>query len=115
MTNNQAMTASVLPAVDMGVFAAACDRASSWPLPGQGQTARRLSRLRWQAQGDLVLGRLVEAHADAVAILAELAGPRVGPGQRWGVWAAGPTDRLHGWADGDGKRRRPTTRRALRP
>jgi alkylation response protein AidB-like acyl-CoA dehydrogenase len=38
----------------------------------------------------VVVGRLVEAHADADAILAEVAGTRVGPGQWWGVWAAEP-------------------------
>ena len=99
MSNNQAVTPCVLPAVNMGVLAAACDRASSWPLPGQGQTARRLSRLRSQAEGDLVLGRLVEAHGDAVAIMAELAGPPIGPGQSWGVWAAGPAGSLQARPD----------------
>jgi alkylation response protein AidB-like acyl-CoA dehydrogenase len=39
---------------------------------------------------DLSLARLAEGHADAVAILAELDGPRPGPGSRWGVWAAHP-------------------------
>jgi alkylation response protein AidB-like acyl-CoA dehydrogenase len=98
------MTLSEPTAVDMGALAAACDRASSWPLPGQGQTARRLSLLRSQAHSDLVLGRLVEAHADAIAIMAELAGPSVGPGQRWGVWAAGPADSLQGRPDRGGWR-----------
>ena len=83
-------------------MAAACDRASSWPLPGGGQTACRLGSLRSVAEGDLVLGRLVEAHADAAAITAELAGPHVGTGQRWGVWAAGPSDSLQAWPDDGG-------------
>ena len=104
MINNQVLTLSETPAVDPVAFAAACDRVSSWPLPGGGQTARRLSRLRSQAQGDLVLGRLVEAHADAIAIMAELAGPSIGPGQRWGVWAAGPAGSLQGRPDGGGWR-----------
>jgi alkylation response protein AidB-like acyl-CoA dehydrogenase len=39
---------------------------------------------------DLSLARLGEGHADAVAILAELGGPRPAPGSRWGVWAANP-------------------------
>jgi alkylation response protein AidB-like acyl-CoA dehydrogenase len=39
---------------------------------------------------DLSLARLSEGHADAVAILAELGGPRPEPGSRWGVWAANP-------------------------
>ena len=42
-----------------------------------------------------MLGRLIEAHADALAILSELganaeAHPGSGVGRRWGVWAAGP-------------------------
>lgn len=40
------------------------------------------------------MGRLVEAHADAIAICVELSAQAVGTGQRWGVWAAGPADRL---------------------
>ena len=36
---------------------------------------------------DVALGRLVEAHADAVAILAE-AGRPAQPGALYGVWAA---------------------------
>jgi hypothetical protein len=39
---------------------------------------------------DLSLARLGEGHADAVAILAELGGPRPDRGSRWGVWAANP-------------------------
>lgn len=68
-------------------FAAACAEGARWPLPGSGGTAQRWSQLSRLAADDLVLGRLVEAHADAVAILAELGGEL--PGQsRWGVWAA---------------------------
>ena len=69
-----------------GVFA----RATGWPLPGQGRTARRLTLLAAVAKRDLVLARLVEAHTDAVAVSAELGYPGVSAGQRWGVWAAGP-------------------------
>ena len=37
-----------------------------------------------------MVGRLVEAHADADAIMAELTRRRVAPGEWWGVWAAEP-------------------------
>ncbi len=92
------------PPVEAAALAAACDLARSWPRPGQGQTARRLDLLRSAAERDLALGRLVEAHADAVAITAELAGPRVGPGQQWGVWAAGPAGSVQARRGGRGWR-----------
>ncbi len=60
------------------------------PLPGSGATWRRWSALADLAEEDLSLARLGEGHADAVAILAELGGPRPQPGSRWGVWAASP-------------------------
>jgi alkylation response protein AidB-like acyl-CoA dehydrogenase len=41
-----------------------------------------------------VLARLVEAHADAVAISVELGHEGRENGQRWAVWAAGPPDSL---------------------
>ncbi len=73
----------------------ACDNALSWPLPGSGRTLARWQALSALAAEDLVVGRLVEAHADAVAIAAELDGPPPVPGQRWGVWAAeGPGMRV---------------------
>ncbi|MEH3143137.1 MAG: acyl-CoA dehydrogenase [Mycobacterium kyogaense] len=62
------------------------------PLPGRGETLVRWRRLAAMAEEDVTAGRLAEAHADAVAILAELGGPRPGPGQWWGVWAAEPPD-----------------------
>lgn len=58
------------------------------PLPGQGQTAQRWQRLAELTRTDVTAGRLAEAHADAVAILAELDGPAPAPRQWWGVWAA---------------------------
>lgn len=58
------------------------------PLPGHGHTAQRWQRLTALAQADITAGRLAEAHADAVAILAELHGPAPSPRQWWGVWAA---------------------------
>src|SRR6202022_278421 len=39
-----------------------------------------------------VAGRLAEAHADALAILTELAGPASDQGGLWGVWAAEAPD-----------------------
>ncbi|MFJ9074587.1 acyl-CoA dehydrogenase [Streptomyces sp. NPDC102278] len=74
------------------------------PLPGAGRTADRFRSLASVAERDLSLARLVEGHADAVAILAELGGPAVGPRERWGVWAAEPRGQgltasrsEHGW------------------
>jgi alkylation response protein AidB-like acyl-CoA dehydrogenase len=60
------------------------------PLPGSGATRARLAAFADLAGEDLSLARLGEGHADAVAILAELGGPRPEPGSRWGVWAANP-------------------------
>src|SRR5262245_35156152 len=42
--------------------------AAAWPRPGEGRTAERLDRLAGVAARDLSLARLVEAHADALAI-----------------------------------------------
>jgi alkylation response protein AidB-like acyl-CoA dehydrogenase len=87
------------------------------PLPGDGATGQRWRALTAAAREDVVVGRLVEAHADADAILAELADRRAAPGQWWGVWAAEPPQpvltaergpdgwRLHGtkaWCSGAG-------------
>lgn len=87
------------------------------PLPGGGETALRWRALGAAAREDVVVGRLLEAHADADAILAELEDRRVEPGQWWGVWAAEPPQplltaergpegwRLHGtkpWCSGAG-------------
>ncbi len=58
------------------------------PLPGSGRTAQRWRRLSELTAIDVVAGRLAEAHADAVAILAELGGPAADSGEWWGVWAA---------------------------
>jgi alkylation response protein AidB-like acyl-CoA dehydrogenase len=80
---------------DLQTFVERCDRATQWPLPGGGQTRRRFELLAADACEDLVLGRLVEAHADAVATSIELgAAGTIRPGQRWGVWAAGPANSL---------------------
>ncbi|WP_343287341.1 hypothetical protein [Gordonia sp. SID5947] len=54
------------------------------PLPGHGDTAIRLRTLADFCHRDISVGRLVEAHLDADAILAEIAGERVGPDELWG-------------------------------
>lgn len=64
------------------------------PLPGGGNTGERWRMLRAEAARDVVVGRLVEAHWDADAILAELGRPRVEAGTWWGVWAAEPPTHL---------------------
>jgi alkylation response protein AidB-like acyl-CoA dehydrogenase len=78
---------------------------NSLPVPGGGDTWARFTALsKWAAQ-DLSLGRLVEGHCDAVAILAEAGMPPAAPGASYGVWAArsarggGTTARLEsdGW------------------
>ncbi|MGI8880773.1 MAG: acyl-CoA dehydrogenase [Jatrophihabitans sp.] len=63
------------------------------PLPGGGHTAMRWHLLAEAAAADLTVGRVLEAHADALAILAE-AGVTPVPGA-WGVFAAeAPGSRL---------------------
>ena len=60
-----------------------------------GDTESRWSALAAVAGVDVALGRLFEAHADAVAILTEIGGEPAAPAQRWGVWAAeGPASTL---------------------
>ncbi len=60
------------------------------PHPGGGETAQRWRALARVSRTDVVVGRLVEAHADADAILAELGGSPVRDDEWWGVWAAEP-------------------------
>jgi alkylation response protein AidB-like acyl-CoA dehydrogenase len=85
--------------IELRALTGACDVAVGWPVPGGGQTRLRFELLSAVSHDDLVLGRLVEAHADAVAITAELGQPLVHRGQRWGVWAAGPPDSLCAHSD----------------
>lgn len=71
------------------------------PLPGGGDTLTRWLRLAELSAADLVLGRLAEAHTDAVAILSELDGQA--PTGLWGVWAAEPPSaRVVAQRSGDG-------------
>ncbi|GLY85795.1 acyl-CoA dehydrogenase [Actinoallomurus iriomotensis] len=60
------------------------------PLPGSGETRERWALFALLAEEDLSLARLSEGHFDALAILAELNGPRPAPGDLWAVWAATP-------------------------
>jgi alkylation response protein AidB-like acyl-CoA dehydrogenase len=78
--------------------------AAQLPLPGEGDTWARFEALSKWATQDLSLGRLVEGHVDAVAILAEAGMKPAEPGATYGVWAArssrgGTTARLEsdGW------------------
>jgi alkylation response protein AidB-like acyl-CoA dehydrogenase len=85
----------------------------SWlPTPGSGQTLLRWRVLTALGIGDLTAARVIEAHTDALAILAEAAAdPAVddvaltdvdaGPGSTWGVFAAeGPGVRVEARRDG---------------
>ncbi|MDV7099454.1 acyl-CoA dehydrogenase family protein [Gordonia amicalis] len=60
------------------------------PRPGAGATLERFAALTLLCSEDISTGRLVEAHADADAILGEIVGGAVRPGEFWGVWAAQP-------------------------
>jgi hypothetical protein len=57
------------------------------PLPGGGATAERHRRLMEVGREDLTLAKLMEAHWDALAILAE-AKMEPQPGALYGVWAS---------------------------
>lgn len=60
------------------------------PLPGSGRTAERWETLTAECARNADVGRLLEAHWDADAILAEVEGTRVAAGELWAVWAAQP-------------------------
>lgn len=60
------------------------------PFPGSGQTWARWQALATVSRRNTVLGRLAEAHCDAVATMHELDGPAVDDAQVWGLWAAEP-------------------------
>jgi hypothetical protein len=62
------------------------------PLSGSGRTRSRWSMLADLAQHDLCVGRLAEAHVDAMSILADLDWGSPPAGSRWGVWAAHPAE-----------------------
>jgi hypothetical protein len=62
------------------------------PRPGSGRTKERMMALAALGELDLTIGRLAEAHTDALAILADLrvAAESVGGPEVWAVWAAEP-------------------------
>jgi hypothetical protein len=94
-TGNYTDPASTLAAV----VAAGLDRL---PLPGSGATLARWQALSIAGGHDLGFAKLYEGHTDALAILAELAGPHIADAT-WGVWCAeppGPGVVLRAGADG---------------
>ena len=66
------------------------ERYPTLPLPGAGDTLGRWRVLAEIAAEDVCLAKLLEAHYDAQAILAELGAAAGGAGELWGVWAAEP-------------------------
>ena len=58
------------------------------PAPARGATARRWELLATLGAADLTAARVVEAHLDAIAILAEAASDAGQGGSTWGVFAA---------------------------
>lgn len=63
------------------------------PLPGRGRTEARFAELQRIGRADLSVVRLCEAHADALAILAD-AGRAPAEGATYGVWAARSRDEV---------------------
>lgn len=76
------------------------------PLPGSGRTMERYSWLARVASHDVALARVVEGHADAIAILAEAGAPPPSARSTLGVWAAGPEETLLASRSGGGWRLR---------
>jgi alkylation response protein AidB-like acyl-CoA dehydrogenase len=74
----------------IGSLALAAELGTSLPTPGRGQTWRRWQLLAAVAAVDLTVARVLEAHSDALAILAE-AGEQP-PTGTWGVFAAEAPD-----------------------
>ena len=64
------------------------NEADDLPVPGSGRTAERFEALTSCAATDLSVGRLVEGHVDALAILAEAGQAGRHRGAAYGVWAA---------------------------
>jgi alkylation response protein AidB-like acyl-CoA dehydrogenase len=61
------------------------------PLPGSGRTVDRFAALIALGELDLTVGRLAEAHVDALAIRSELGDPGLHAlDEVWAVWAAEP-------------------------
>jgi len=66
----------------------ALDRQPTLPLPGRGHTLERWRALAMIAGRDLCLAKVLEAHHDAQAILADLGAPPLPQGVLGAVWAA---------------------------
>ncbi len=71
------------------------------PQPGSGHTAERWSVLAAVARHNLTAARVLEAHSDALAILAEAGEPV--PGGTWGVFAAEAAEHRLDAADRGGR------------
>jgi alkylation response protein AidB-like acyl-CoA dehydrogenase len=72
------------------------------PLPGEGGTPKRHAMLMQLGREDLSVGRIAEAHTDAIAILAQQGRGGCLEGL-YGVWASdGPASRLKATALADG-------------
>ena len=69
----------------------------SLPLPGRGQTLERWRTLAWMAGIDVCLVKVLEAHYDALAILADLDEKPPAPDVLLAVWAAEPPDARLAW------------------
>lgn len=78
---------TAVTAIEERVRALIADGSLDLPVPGAGATTTRLATLAALAAADLQVGRMVEAHTDAVAILREADRP-VAAGALYGVWAA---------------------------
>ena len=78
------------------------DGLADLPAPGSGGTAARWSSLAAFAAADVTLAKLVEAHADALAVHAGLGAAAGPPGALWAVWAA-VTPALSAAPDGRGR------------
>ncbi|MCC4596051.1 acyl-CoA dehydrogenase [Xanthomonas campestris pv. phormiicola] len=68
------------------------ERYPQLPLPGAGSTLDRWRILAEIAAADVCLAKVLEAHYDAQAILAELGTAAAAPGQLFAVWAAEAPD-----------------------
>jgi len=68
------------------------ERYPQLPLPGAGNTLDRWRILAEIAATDVCLAKVLEAHYDAQAILAELGAAPPAPGQLFAVWAAEAPD-----------------------
>jgi alkylation response protein AidB-like acyl-CoA dehydrogenase len=76
-----------MPSLEERLCGFAQSEASRLPLPGGGETPKRLQALRGWGATDLSFGRIAEAHTDALAILSECGHfPR--SAALYGVWAS---------------------------